>query len=410
MPLPAAVDAVETAHPDRPVPAGMGGGAAPALVMDRRPFSQPRVALVHYWLVGMRGGERVLERILRLWPEADIFTHVHVPHAMSAAIRARPVTTSFIQKLPGATRHYQKYLPLMPLALEQLDLSAYDLVISSESGPAKGVIARPDARHVSYVHSPMRYLWDHYHDYRRPAGLLTRLAMPFLCHYLRGWDAQSAARVDSLVANSQFIRRRIARAWGREAEVVHPPVATGLFAPAGTGINAALEVGPRYLWVGQMISYKRPDVVVEAFNRLKLPLLMVGDGDMFDAVRRRAGPNVEVVRRLDLAGLRGAYAAARALVFAAEEDFGIVPVEANASGRPVLGFGRGGILDSIVPGETGLFFGTQSVDAVIAGVEAMEHWLPQFDPAAAQANAQRFAPERFDAGFRAVVDAALAAR
>ena len=256
----------------------------------------------------------------------------------------------------------------------------------------------------------MRYLWDHYHDYRRPAGFLTRMAMPLLCHYLRGWDVASAARVDSLVANSQFIRRRIARAWGREAAVVHPPVATDLFAAAGTGINAALEVGGRYLWVGQMTAYKRPDVVVEAFNRLRLPLLMVGDGDMYEAVRRRAGPNVEVVQRLDLASLRRAYASARALVFAAEEDFGIVPVEANASGRPVLAFGRGGILDSIVPGETGLFFGAQSVDAIIAGVEAMERWLPEFVPACAVANAARFAPERFDAGFSAVVDAALAAR
>jgi glycosyltransferase involved in cell wall biosynthesis len=376
---------------------------APVVIRRLVPFSQPRTAVVHYWLVGMRGGERVLERILRLHPGADVFTHVHVPEAMSATIRAHQVNTSFIQRLPGAVKHYQKYLPLMPLALEQLDLSTYDLVLSSESGPAKGVIARPDARHLSYVHSPMRYLWDHYHDYRGPAGRLTRAAMPFLFHYLRGWDAQSAARVDRLVANSHFIRRRIARAWGREADVVHPPVATDLFRPV-----APAEVTPRYLWVGQMISYKRPNLVVEAFNRLGLPLLMVGDGDMFEAVAAKAGPNVEVVRRLGLGGLAQAYATCRALVFAAEEDFGIVPVEANAAGRPVLAYGRGGILDSIVPDETGLFFSEQTVEAIIAGVEALEAWLPMFDPAAAVANAARFAPERFDEGFSAAVDRVMA--
>lgn len=366
---------------------------------SRTAFSAPRTAIVHYWLVGMRGGERVLERILRLYPDADIFTHVYAPDAVSATIRERRVYTSFIHKLPGARRHYQKYLPLMPLALEQLDLRAYDLVISSESGPAKGVIARPDARHLSYVHSPMRYLWDHYHDYRAPAGRLTRLLMPGLCHYLRGWDAASAARVDSFVANSTFIRRRIARAWGRDAQVVHPPVATSLFTPAA-------QVSPRYLWVGQMIPYKRPDIVVEAFNRLRLPLLMVGDGELFEAIARRAGPNIQVLRRLDFAALRHAYAEARALVFSAEEDFGIVPVEANASGRPVLAYGRGGVLDSIVPGQTGLFFTEQSAAAIIAGVEEMEHWLGSFDPAAAVANAARFAPERFDEGFRAAVEQA----
>ena len=373
--------------------------AAPAIIPRMGRFSARRTALVHYWLVGMRGGERVLERILRLYPDADIFTHVYAPEAMSATIRARPVTTSFIQKLPGARRHYQKYLPLMPLALEQLDMSAYDLVISSESGPAKGVIARPDARHVSYVHSPMRYLWDHYHDYRRPAGALTRLLMPPLFHYLRGWDAASAARVDSLIANSGFIRRRIARAWGRDASVVHPPVQTRLYAPV-------LVPSPRYLWVGQMIAYKQPLIVVEAFNRLRLPLLMVGDGDLFDEVRRRAGPTVEVVRRLDFAALRSAYADARALVFAAEEDFGIVPVEANASGRPVLAYGRGGIEDSVLPGETGLFFEAQTAESVIAGVEDMERWLPEFSPSAAVASAARFAPERFDEAFRAAVESA----
>lgn len=353
-----------------------------------------RTAIVHYWLVGMRGGERVLERLIHLFPDADIFTHVVVPEALSARIRARPIKTSFIQKLPGARRHYQRYLPLMPLALEQLDLRGYDLVISSESGPAKGVVPAPDALHISYVHSPMRYLWDHYHDYLESAGMLSRLLMPPVFHYLRQWDMASAARVDRIVANSTFIRQRIAKAWRRDAAVVHPPVSVGEFTPSA-------DVSARFLWVGQMIGYKRPDVVVEAFNRLGLPLLMVGDGAMHERIRRMAGPNVTVLKRLDFNGLKQAYANCRALVFSAEEDFGIVPVEANASGRPVLAYGRGGVRDSIIPGETGLFYDDQSIDGLIVGIEALERWISQFDSACAVANAQRFAPERFDDGFMA---------
>lgn len=398
---PAAAAAAAAAVPlvRRPAPAILRSPSAPAIHLAPTRFSAPRTAIVHYWLVGMRGGERVLERMIRLHPQADLFTHVYAPEHVSQAIRARPVQTSFIARLPGALRHYQKYLPLMPLALEQFDLSAYDLVLSSESGPAKGVIARPDAAHVSYVHSPMRYLWDHYHEYRASAGLLTRALMLPLFHYLRNWDVASAARVDSLVANSQFIRRRIARAWGRDAQVVHPPVAVSAFAPVP-------DVSATYLWVGQMIAYKRPDIVVDAFNRLGLPLMMVGDGDLHDAIRRRAGPNIRVVRRLDFAGLKRAYATCRALVFSAYEDFGIVPVEAMASGRPVLAYGRGGVLDSLVPGLTGQFFDA-TADALIAGVEALEQWLPQFDPAAAVATAARFAPERFDEAFGAIVERAL---
>jgi glycosyltransferase involved in cell wall biosynthesis len=353
--------------------------------------SAPRVAIIHYWLVGMRGGERVLERLIKLFPDADIFTHVYVPEATSAIINARPVRTTFIQKLPGAARHYQKYLPLMPMALEELDLRGYDLVISSESGPAKGVIAAPDALHACYCHSPMRYLWDHYHQYKDTAGRLSRLAMPWMFHRLREWDISSATRVDAIAANSNFIRQRVKRAWGRDAAVVHPPVETSLF-------NRVDDVGAPYLWVGQMTPYKRADLALDAFNALKLPLLMVGDGEMAAALKARAGPTITIINRLDFAGLRAAYARARALVFTAEEDFGIVPVEAMASGRPVLAYGRGGALDSVAPGVSGLFFAEQTVDSLIEGVRAMEAWLPDFDPEAAIAQAEKFAPERFDEG------------
>jgi len=356
----------------------------------------PRVAVIHYWLVGMRGGERVLERILRLYPGADIFTHVYDPASVSAFIRSHKVTTSFIQRLPGATKHYQKYLPLMPMALEELDLRGYDLVISSESGPAKGVITPPDAFHLCYCHSPMRYLWDHYHPYKAMSGRVTRMAMPLMFGRLRQWDASSAQRPDAVVANSSFIARRIRKSWAREAEVIHPPVEVDLF-------ERATAPGSHYLWVGQMTPYKRADLVADAFTKLGLPLVMVGTGELARDIAKRAGPNITIIERLDFASLRRAYAECRALIFPPEEDFGIVPVEANAAGRPVIAYGRGGAVDSIIPGETGLFFREQSVESLIDAVERLERWLPDFSPDEAQASARRFAPEVFDRKFSAAV-------
>lgn len=356
-------------------------------------FSTPRVAIVHYWLVAMRGGERVVERLLDLYPGADLYTHVHDPAAMSATIRAATVRTTFIDRLPFARRLYQYYLPLMPLALEQLDLTAYDLVISSESGPAKGVITNPSALNLCYCHSPMRYLWDHYHLYRKDANPLARAAMPWIYHRLRQWDTASTARVDRFAANSSFIRDRIRKNWRREAQVIHPPVDVDLFTPSAT-------IDDAYLWVGQMVPYKRPDLAVDAFTRTGRPLVMVGDGAMRRKLEARAGPNITFIPRLGFDALRRAYARARALVFTAEEDFGIVPVEAIASGRPVLAYGRGGVRDSVIPGLSGQFFEDQDVDSLIDGITALERWLPDFEPAAAVASARRFAPEHFDERIR----------
>lgn len=352
-------------------------------------FSEPRVALVHYWFVSMRGGERVVERLLGLYPQADIFTHVYNPDQVSATISKAKVTTSFINGLPGSKRFYQYYLPLMPMALEQLDLSGYDLVISSESGPAKGVITTPDSLHVCYCHSPMRYLWDHYHQYRSAANPLSRLAMPLIYNWLRQWDVSSSARIDRLAANSEFVRRRIAKVWRRDAKVIHPPVETSLFTPS-------TEIDDYYLWVGAMVPYKRPDLAVDAFTANGRPLLMVGQGSMLKQLKARAGPNIRFVDRLDFNALRRAYARARAFVITAEEDFGIAPVEAMASGRPVVAYGRGGALDTVVPERTGVFFDRQGVECLIAAVEQMELFLPHFDPRDAVAKANWFAPEIFD--------------
>lgn len=371
---------------------------APAVHAEFRRFSEPRVAIVHYWLVSMRGGERVVERFLKLFPKADLFTNVYDPEAMSATIRAAKVTPSFINQLPFAKRFYQYYLPLMPMALEELDLTGYDLVISSESGPAKGVVTSPESMHLCYCHSPMRYIWDHYHQYRSEANILARMAMPLMYHRMRQWDVSSSGRVDRFVANSRFIRQRIKKVWRRDAEVIHPPVETDLF-------HRSDEIDSSYLWVGQLVPYKRPDLAVEAFTRNGLPLTVVGRGSMGKALRERAGPNIRFVDRMDFDELRRAYARSRALVMTAEEDFGITPVEAMASGRPVIAYGRGGVLDTVIPGKTGVFFDRQEPDSLIEAVEGMEAFLKHFDPDDAIDRANRFAPEHFDRKITALVNA-----
>jgi glycosyltransferase involved in cell wall biosynthesis len=351
---------------------------------------RPKVALVHYWLVNMRGGERVLEALCELFPDADIFTHAYDPAAIAPVITRHKVTTSFIGKLPGAVRHYQKYLPLMPMALEELDLSAYDLVISSESGPAKGVITRPDALHVCYCHSPMRYAWDHYHLYRRHAGLIRRLVMPLAMHRLRQWDVTSAARVDHFIANSSFVAQRIRKYYRREADVVFPPVDVARFA-------ASLTPGEGYLLVGELVHYKRVDLAIAAFNAMEKPLTIVGDGEERTRLERSAGPTVTFKGRLPDAELQAAYAACRALIFPHEEDFGIVPVEAMAAGRPVIAYGRGGVRDSVIDGQTGLFFQEQTVPALIAAVEQFENETGRFDAGRIADHAAGFSRDIFKA-------------
>lgn len=359
-----------------------------------------RTAIIHYWLVTMRGGERVLERICRLYPDADIFTHVYIPEAVSPYLRSRNIKTTFIQKLPFAATQYQRYLPLMPLALEQLDLENYDLVISTEAGPAKGVIPMPEATHVCYCHSPMRYIWDQYHPYRNASGRSTQMVMPFLAHQLRQWDISSAARVDSFAANSHFVAQRIRKYYRREADVVYPPVSVDLFSPSDM-------VEDYFLWVGQLVPYKGCDVAIEAFNRLKLPLVVVGQGSEKKRLQKMAGDTIRFVDSMRLEELRQAYAKARALIFTAKEDFGIVPLEAQASGRPVIAFGAGGASETVRDGETGLLFDDQTAQSLVDAVEHFLRWQNHFNPAKAVAQAQRFRPEYFDSRFSALVNSSI---
>ncbi|MEA1832112.1 glycosyltransferase [Methylobacterium durans] len=361
-----------------------------------------RVAIIHYWLVGMRGGEKVIEALARMYPDADIYTHVLAPEAISEEILRHRIRTSFIAKLPRAKVFYKHYLPLMPLALEHLDLRGYDLVISSESGPAKGIIPPEGAVHVCYCHSPMRYIWNMYHDYRGSAGRLTRFAMPLMTHYLRTWDESSAARVDHFVANSSTVAARIRRYYRREASIIHPPVDVDAFAPV-----AEAERGDYHLMVGELVRYKRPDIAVAAFNAMRRPLVIIGGGEMLGEIRAMAGPTVRVLGPQPFAQLQHHYARCRGLIFPGEEDFGIVPVEAMASGRPVVAFGRGGATETVVDGATGVFFGTQSVEALIAAVERLDGL--DLDPARIAAHARRFNRERFADEMGAAVAAARAA-
>ena len=286
----------------------------------------------------------------------------------------------------------------MPRALEEIDLTGYDLVISSEAGPAKGVIAPPDAPHLCYCHSPMRYLWDQYHVYRDGAGALTRALMPVLAHRLRQWDVTSAARVDGFAANSTHVAARVSKYWRRAADIVPPPVAVADFAPAPRA-----GLGDFYLWAGELAPYKRPDLAVEAFTRTGQKLVVIGGPEKTrKALAAQAGPNVTFLGQVPFDVLKDHMARCRALIFPGEEDFGIVPVEVMASGRPVIAYGRGGALDTVIDGETGLLFRTQSVEALIDAVERFEaSGLADADPAALVAHAAHFDEAAFRRGITA---------
>ncbi|MEM5398779.1 glycosyltransferase family 4 protein [Paraburkholderia unamae] len=378
----------------------------PALAAGRA----PRVAIVHDWLVTYAGAERVLEQILACFPDADLFSVVDFVDAKDRTfLRGKRATTSFIQKLPGARKRYRAYLPFMPLAIEQLDVSGYDVVISSSHAVAKGVLTGPDQFHISYVHSPIRYAWDLQHQYlqessltRGPKSMLARLIL----HYIRNWDVRTANSVDQFVANSEFIARRIQKVYQRQAEVVYPPVDIDAFELETTKEDF-------YLTASRLVPYKKIDLIVEAFARMpERRLVVIGDGPDMHKVRAKATPNVEVLGYQPFAVLHDRMRRAKAFVFAAEEDFGISVVEAQACGTPVIAFGKGGALETVRDTgsrPTGLFFEDQNADAIIDAVESFESDPGRFRAEDCRANAERFSSRHFREQFFARVAKAVPA-
>ena len=362
-----------------------------------------KVALVHDWLTGLRGGERVLQAICELYPDADIFTLVHVSGSCGPIIESHRITTSFLQRLPGADRRYRHFLPLFPLAIESLDLDGYELVISTSHAVAKGCKPERRARHIAYIHTPMRYVWDQFEAYFGPgrADPITRAAARVVAPWLRRWDVRSTARAHALIANSRFVSERMRRVWGRPADrVIHPPVETSRFQPARD--LGADERGPRgyALIVSALVPYKRIELAVRAFTRLGRRLVIAGDGPELERLRRQAGPSVEFLGGVPHERLPKLYARASFFLLPGEEDFGIAPVEAQSAGRPVLALGRGGALETVVRGTTGLFFEEPTVESLLDGVSAMNAFAPRADPDLIHAHAERFAAPRFTAELR----------
>ena len=405
-----------------------------------------KTALIHYWLVNDRGGEKVLAKFAEQFPDAELFTHVYDPSAMPESIRRMNIRTPFIQKLPFAKTFYKNYLPLMPWALSRLDLSGYDLIISSESGPAKGIRKPPGATHICYCHTPMRYLWDLSDEYARNASLLQKIGMKIFRHWLRKWDLWSATQVDYFIANSQFVAERIQRIYNRDAEILYPPVDVEHF--------SFLQRDPQdfYLFFGQLTAYKHADIAIKAFAKMGKKLIVAGDGEQMEflkqlatrasaealttaghsfpstppglrtPLRRRGifeipssggGPerrggslagnlNISFLGRVSDEKRDELYSQAKALIFPGIEDFGMVPVEAQAAGCPVIAFRGGGALETVVENQTGLFFDEQTPESLKDTVVRFESM--KLDAQVCRKNAQKFSVERFKSEFSQFVD------
>jgi glycosyltransferase involved in cell wall biosynthesis len=354
-----------------------------------------KVAIVHDWLTGMRGGEYVLEAIAELFPRSDLFTLLYVPGKIAPTLTTLRRHTSLLARVPTAEKRYRSFLPIMPWLIERFDLSGFDLVLSSSHCVAKGVRKGADAVHVSYVHAPMRYMWDRFDDYFAPgrASAPVRLAARTFRERLRSWDraVSQPDRVDHLIANSRFIADCVREAYGRESSVVYP------FADL-TRFTLPRKPSRNYLMVTAFAPYKRVDLAIEAFNRLNLPLLIVGSGQDEDRLKRLAGPTIDFLGPLSNAAVADLYSRCKAFVFPGKEDFGTTPLEAMASGMPVVAFGEGGAAETVSE-KTGLFFREQTVDALCEAVTKLESGAVVFEEAACRARAAEFSRERFQREF-----------
>jgi len=366
-----------------------------------------KVAFIHDWLVTYAGAERVLEQMLNCFPDADLFSLVDfLPEGQRGFIRNKPVSTSFIQKFPKARSKYRNYLPLMPLAIEQFDLSAYDLIISSSHAVAKGVLTGPDQLHICMCYSPIRYAWDLQHQYLEESNLqrgINSWLARWILHKVRLWDIRTANGVDSFIGISHFITRRIKKAYRREAATIYPPVDI-------SGFSFQEEKSDFYLTASRMVPYKKMPMIVEAFSTMQdKKLVVIGEGPEFEKCRAVSGPNVQLMGWQPFEVLKQHMQCAKAFVFAAEEDFGITPLEAQACGTPVIAYGKGGVRETIRglshASPTGILFDEQTPYALIKAVELFERTQASIDPSACRENALRFSPERFRQEFSEFVDA-----
>lgn len=351
-----------------------------------------KTCFVHEYLIDYGGAEQVLKGFLEIWPNSPIFTLIYDKEGnCKEIIESTEVIGSFLNKFPFAKRNHRAYLPLMPLAIEQLDLSGYDVVISESHAIAKGVITGPNQLHIGYIHTPIRYAWDMQGQYLKHAGLEKGLRSFFtraLLHYLRIWDMRTVAGVDYYIANSKFIARRIMKLYKREAAVIYPPVSVDRF-------SIGMEKEDFYITVSRLVSYKKVDMIVRAFNQLPdRKLVVIGDGPELKSLKKIASSNTTFMGFQPEAVIEDMLKRARAFLYAAEEDFGIVPVEAQACGTPVIAYGKGGVLETVVPGETGIFFDEQSDTGLIEAIRNFER-SPAFDPEVIRQNAERFNKARF---------------
>jgi len=376
--------------------------------MDERPSLDElrerftRVAVVHDWLTIPGGSEQVLLELLEMFPQAELFTSVYDPSPWPPQLTERRVHSSFLNRIPGAVHQYPKLLPLMNMAFRSFDLSSFDLVLSSSHACAKNVRTSPGTLHVCYCHTPMRYAWDEGFLHGEDIGRATRLLLPPLLAWLRRQDLAGAAGPDVFVANSRHVAERIERCYGRSAEVVHPPVDVEHF------LSLPRTPDDFYLAFGRVVPYKRIDLAAAACARLHRRLEVAGDGRALDAVRSEAGQGASFLGKVSEPERDRLLGAARALLFPGEEDFGIVPVEAQAAGVPVIAYGVGGAAESVLDGATGVLFGEQTVAALVAAIERFE--ALELDAAAARENAMRFGRDRFRAEMTAVIDRASRAR
>jgi glycosyltransferase involved in cell wall biosynthesis len=363
-----------------------------------------KIAIIHDWLTGMRGGEKCLEVLCKLYPSADLFTLLHIPGKVSPVIESHRIHTSFIQNLPFAKSKYRYYLPLMPFAIETFDLKGYDLILSSSHCVAKSVKPGPNSLHISYCHTPMRYIWDQFDQYfgKGKSSWFAATAMKFIRGWLQRWDIKTSRRVNHFIANSRHVQKRIKKYYKQEAAIIHPPVDTGLFTPDE---NEGKE--DYFLIVSAFAPYKRLDLAVDAFNQLNLPFFVIGEGQDAKRLKEMAKPNIHFEGWLDNSQIRSHFARCRAFIFCGEEDFGITLLEAQAMGRPVIALGKGGALETVVPDSqswkpetgieksatsqpTGVFFYEQTPEALIKAIQHFESIESQFDADAIRKHAQKF--------------------